>query len=661
MKLLRLTMKNFMPYKGENTIEFPTDETRNVMLIFGENMRGKTSLLNALRWGFYEKAMGRHSRPIPLHEIVNKDAGAEQDWRIDVFVVFEANGHRYELRRSAEKRTSVSTPTRPEDFIVTRHLTKDGSVLPADHFEAEINQIAPEQISRFFLFDGELLDQYEELLVEGSEQGRQIKEAIEQVLGVPSLTNGRHELGAILKAAQKRQAQDLAHVAGLASQAERQTELNAKLDSYEEDLKKLQEKLSVTREERAKLDDELEAAANVLALKSSLDGSRAALKAHHDTVERKQIERQALLKEAWQDLLDAKLEAKRQTLRRRQEELTNSMGDKVRLETQIKNIKTLLDTSNCPTCRQDITSDHRSHLGGELGRLEVALGGEADTKAELQAVAAQLGTLDSIRGVKARERLVEINRDLRAAEVGRQKAENEIEWITDQIAGHDTAELSRKRVVAAEKLKEEGRLTESMKIVSRDIQKTKDELAVAQKTIQGMAGARTQRSTRKVNVANNLEKTFQVSIERLRDRLRAKVQMLSSEAFLQMTTQKAYRGLEINDNYGLSILDSSNRRVSLRSAGAEQIVALSLIDGLNRTGRAIGPIVMDTPFGRLDLKHRDNVLSYLPTVASQFVLLVHGGEIRPESDLAVISNRIGRTYEIREISETQSQIVQRQS
>jgi DNA sulfur modification protein DndD len=534
-------------------------------------------------------------------------------------------------------------------------------VLPADHFDHEINQIAPEQISRFFLFDGELLDQYEELLVEGSEQGRQIKEAIEQVLGVPSLTNGRHELGAILKAAQKRQAQDLAHVAGLQSQADRTTQLTTKLDSYEDDLRKLQEKLGQTRDERAKLDDELEAAASALALKAALEGSKTALKTHTETVERKLIEKQALLAEAWQDLLDAKLEVKRQTLRARQDALTNSMGDKVRLETQIGNIKQLLDTSNCPTCKQHITSDHRAHLGGELGKLQAALSGEADTISELHDVSGQIATLNRIRGVRARDRLAEINRDLRAAEVGRQKAENEIERIEEQVAGHDLAELARKRVLKDEKFKEEGRLTEAIKSVSREIQKTKDELAVTQKTIQGLTGARHQRSTRKVTVATDLEKTFQVSIERLRDSLRGKVQALSSEAFLKMTTQKSYKGLEINENYGLSISDSSNRKVSLRSAGAEQIVALSLIDGLNRTGRAIGPIVMDTPFGRLDLKHRDNVLSYLPTVASQFVLLVHGGEIRPESDLAAISNRIGKAYEIREISETQSEIVQRQS
>jgi DNA sulfur modification protein DndD len=58
MILKTLTTKNFMPYWGNMSISFPTDKDRNVMLVFGDNMRGKTSLLNALRWVFYERPSG---------------------------------------------------------------------------------------------------------------------------------------------------------------------------------------------------------------------------------------------------------------------------------------------------------------------------------------------------------------------------------------------------------------------------------------------------------------------------------------------------------------------------------------------------------------------------------------------------------------------------
>jgi DNA sulfur modification protein DndD len=107
------------------------------------------------------------------------------------------------------------------------HLSRDGVQMSGDQIESEVDQIAPEQISRFFLFDGELLGEYESLLIEGSEQGRQIREAIEQVLGVPALINGRTELGAILKSATKRQSSELSHIQGLEKQAERQLELTA--------------------------------------------------------------------------------------------------------------------------------------------------------------------------------------------------------------------------------------------------------------------------------------------------------------------------------------------------------------------------------------------------------------------------------------------------
>jgi DNA sulfur modification protein DndD len=222
MKLRKLTLKNFMPYKGQTVIDFPTDEFSNVMLLFGDNMRGKTSFLNSIRWGFYAEVIGRHSIPIPFQEVPNKEAAAEGDWTVEVFIEFDADGHSYDLRRRAEKRPHIVRPTRADDFITQVYLRKDGLPVQGDLVEAEINLIAPHQTSRFFLFDGELLQEYESLLIEGSDQGRKIKDAIEQVLGVPSLIQGRDELTTLLKAARKNQQRDLALVQGLETHARQQ-------------------------------------------------------------------------------------------------------------------------------------------------------------------------------------------------------------------------------------------------------------------------------------------------------------------------------------------------------------------------------------------------------------------------------------------------------
>lgn len=649
-------MLNFMPYKGTVKLDFPTDDYRNVMIVFGDNMRGKTSLLNALRWGFYGKAVGRHSRPIQLQDIVNKNAASAGDWKVQVFIEFEANGVRYDLRRTADRRIHVVTPTRPEDFLVTTHLSRDGSVVSGDQIEAEIDQIAPEQISRFFLFDGELLQEYESLLIEGSEQGRQIKEAIEEVLGVPTLIRGRDELGSILKNARKKQSADLTHIQGLEKQADRQKELTARQDTLERDLQELQKKLEDTRNRRVKLEDELDAAALVLAQKAKLDNLKDQQATFRGQIERKTMERRELLGAAWQDLLDAKLQVKRTSLLARQAELTQGLRKQAKLEDQIERLQKLLSSGECPVCGQHMEEGHRHKLGSTLGEMQIEFARASDASAELQTIAAQLVALSKIKGVKAKDRLAAIDRDLKIAEVGLQRSENEIETISDEIAGQDTAELARKRVIKDEAVREEGRLQNDISSVRKQIDQIKLDLAITQKAIEGLAPDRARRSTLKVNLASDLERTFSASIEKLRDKLRERVGHLANEAFRRMTTQKAYQGLEIDSNYGLHILDENSRKVPVRSAGAEQVVALSLIDGLNRTGRTTGPVVMDTPFGRLDLNHRDNILSYLPDVTSQFILMVHSGEIRPDTDLAQIKPRIGAVYTINEVSSTQSAI-----
>ncbi|MER8970349.1 AAA family ATPase [Mesorhizobium sp. M0808] len=656
MKLHKLSTFNFMPYNGNMSIDFPTDDYRNVMIVFGDNMRGKTSLLNAIRWGFYGKAIGRHSRQIPLQDIVNKESSLSGDWKVQVYIEFEAGGHKYDLRRTADRRALVAIPTRPDDFIVSVHLTRDGVVISGDQIEAEIDQIAPEQISRFFLFDGELLQEYESLLIEGSEQGRQIREAIEEVLGVPALIKGRDELGTILKAATKKQTADLIHIQGLEKQAVRQKELTAKQDTYDRDLITLVEKLEATRKERLRFEDELEASALVLTQKAKLDGLKRQKTEFSALIERKTIERTELLGAAWQDLLDAKLTVKRTHLLNRQSEINSEVKKHAKLENEIEKLEKLLSTGTCSLCGQKMDESHRHDLGTSLGQLQVEVTKVRNSDRETQAIAAQLAALGKIRGVNAKDRLRAIDRDLGTAEVGQQRTENEIETISDEIAGQDTADLARKRILKDEAVREEGRLQADIDRIRKSIEQTKQDLAVIQKAIEGLASARSKKTTAKVNIASALERTFSASIERLRDRLRERVGKLANDAFLKMTTQKGYRGLEINTNYGLSILDGNGRKVPVRSAGAEQVVALSLIDGLNRTGRSVGPVVMDTPFGRLDLKHRDNILTYLPEVTSQFVLLVHSGEIRPDTDLAAIKPKIGAVYNIVEVSPIHSKI-----
>ncbi len=658
MKLIKLLMQNFMPFRGEQEVTFPTKPGQNVMIVLGDNMRGKTSLLNAIRWGFYGVATGRHLRNIPLHLLHNTDAASDDDWEMSVSIEFESDGHHYDLRRRATKKTLVAIPGKPEDFDQTVRLQRDGIVMTADQIEPEINKFVPEQVSRFFLFDGELLQEYESLLIEGSEQGKHIKEAIEQVLGVPALINGRNESGTLLKKAQKQQNNELSHIKVAERDLERQREYQAKHEAHENDLQILKNKLKQTKEERTALDDDIEKNESIYMAKQKLTEREKRRDQIEDDIKRLNTEKLELTSSAWRDLLRPKLLIRRDYLSNEQRRLTNQIKRHGAINNEIDKLREILSLSICPTCQQNVSPAKCNAVGSRLVALETELHGIVDEQELLLSISEEIEKLNKILTVKEvgdriRDRDGQINR----SEVELTKVDNEIEKLENELKGYDTIELVKKRSIRDSLLKEEAKIDSAITDTKNNMEKVKQDLDVIARKLSILPQALNCRSSGLVSIYTELEKAFSDSIEYLRDNLRKHVEINASNAFRAMTTQQSYTGLQINTNYGLSILDEKNRVIGVRSAGAEQVVALSLIDGLSRTGRSDGgPVIMDTPFGRLDLKHRDNILRYLPTTTSQLILLVHDGEIRPKTDLAIIADRIGKIYMINEIGPRHSVI-----
>lgn len=650
MKLRKITIQNFMPFYGTQVVTFPTEPARNVMLVFGDNMRGKTSFLNAIRWCFYGVAMGRHLRHIPLHKLPNIEAARVGDWVMEVSIQFEADGHQYDLRRRATKKNLRIKLERPEDLEEEVGLQRDGLALPGHKIESEINRFVPEQVSRFFLFDGELLQEYEELLIEGSDQGKRIKEAIEQVLGVPALIHGREETTTLLNRAQKQQNKDLAHVKGLERQVERQGAEQAKQDALASDMKSLKSRLEGTKGERAGLDDELEVSESIHEAKLALDIRRERQNQVLKDLERLHTEKLELISKAWKDLLQPKLSLKLEQMETAQNILTEQISVRSALDTEIAQLKRTIEKSVCSACGQEVSREKREKASMRIGELEGKARNNEVNQQLINANAEEISKLNRLVGQSSTLRIHDKDNDIARLDIELTKVENDIENLSDEIQGHDTAEIARKRSLRDKLVKEEGRLERDIEDTKKQIDRVAQELAIIRKQLEANPQSRAARSSKLVEIYAGLERAFAASIETLRDKLRRNVEEQATNAFREMTTQSAYQGLKINESYGLAIVDDTGEQVSVRSAGAEQIVALSLIDGLSRTGRAEGPVVMDTPFGRLDTKHRDNILRYLPSATNQLIFLVHDGEIRREIDLQPIANRLGAEYMLREIN-----------
>ncbi len=90
------------------------------------------------------------------------------------------------------------------------------------------------------------------------------------------------------------------------------------------------------------------------------------------------------------------------------------------------------------------------------------------------------------------------------------------------------------------------------------------------------------------------------------------------------------------------------------SAGEKQIYAIAMLDALARTSGRRLPVVIDTPLGRLDSKHRSNlVTNYFPRASHQVILLSTDVEV-DEMFYNTLSPHVSHAFEICYESEEQA-------
>ena len=654
MRMKELRVHNFGPYKGDHGIKFSSDSSRRIVLVFGDNMRGKTSLLNSLRWVLYGRALDRRSQQMDLLHLLNTDAQSEHDWNIWVSLSFEHEGSEYELRRGATRRAAIATPRNTGDFEPSLSLRRDGAVMSQDAIDLHLSQIMPLQVSRFHLFDGELLQEYEALLADEDEQGDRIKEAIEHVLGVPALTKGRDHLRTLLKEAQAKQAKVLKHSSALKSYGDQMEQLQSDIKVHEDDLVRLRTSLAVANSEIDELEKSLAETQAFERDKTELDDHKATQKALNQEEQQVLAERVTIVRTAWKDLLQPRLQAHIEQLEEAKRSHEGAIQRKGELRSRIDQLAMLLRHNECPLCTHAISKDSRETFGAQRGDLEGELQAIDTQISEVAAINGELSKFMRLRPTGATQALQ--NNELRHASIAVRltKVETQIEQINDRIAGFDTAEISAKRAKWRKLLEFRGKLNADVASKDSEQRKKQRDLDALSRMAAEQPGNRAQRSTREVELCGALELVFRSSVDKLRDELRREVEREATIVFKELTTEKSYRGLRINKNYGLTIVDGGGRDVNVRSAGAEQVVALSLIAALNRTARKPAPVVMDTPLGRLDPKHRKNILSFVSSMAEQIVLLVHEGELDPTRDLGELRDRVSREYEIDRVSASRS-------
>lgn len=102
-----------------------------------------------------------------------------------------------------------------------------------------------------------------------------------------------------------------------------------------------------------------------------------------------------------------------------------------------------------------------------------------------------------------------------------------------------------------------------------------------------------------------------------------------TKVYKQLAHKDQVAKIEIDDDGTTRILGKSGKEMTFdRSAGENQIFATALIAGLAEVSEINAPLVVDTPLGRLDSAHRENIFKFwVGTPNRQVILLSQDKEI----------------------------------
>lgn len=159
MLLKQLELKNFRQYKGVQTVEFSTDPEKNVTLFLGKNTSGKTTLIQAFRWVFYDDCnfTGKKSEPKNvLNSEVKMQMRKGDVEEAKVTLIFIHQDITYEIYRKYEYVSKISgDASLGNQTSMMYYYDSNGERLPVKGSDSKIKEILPASLSEYFFFDGE--------------------------------------------------------------------------------------------------------------------------------------------------------------------------------------------------------------------------------------------------------------------------------------------------------------------------------------------------------------------------------------------------------------------------------------------------------------------------------------------------------------------------
>ena len=636
MILDKLSLHNFAIYKGEQEFDLnPVSKTKPIILIGAMNGSGKTTFLQSIDFLLYGK---------------NSNTFKSQNLSYEGYL--EKNIHKDHKDEGASISLNFRKQTRgkEENFKVVRMWKKNGEKIKENLFvyvndnlddlitkdwDNFIEQILPAKVAQLFFFDGEKIEQLADL-----DQSKEVlRKAIDSLLGLEIVTRLNLDLDEFAKksAVLSKDDKDLKII----------NELEDQVNIINQDIKKLEEKKIKLEDISTKIKFEI----------SSLD---------------QELERSGLSFFEKKKEIEVALENKNKENEELKSHLINIAGEEGPLLIVKKEIKEIEEKllNNINQNKKDLASEEKNNLIKDIKLFVEKDCNDNNFREKLFnfLLSKQTKTFSinedfsKINGLNF-ENLKEIqNKILPDLD---KKINFNLNQLKENIIDIERLEIEFKKIPAEDKIKPIINKQESLKIeviqilgaikqINEQIEQKNSEKRPKEFQLKKLYQIQSDKKTELLDSERFVvfsEKT-QIIMDEFKKRVLEhhilKLENFIKECFNFLIRKKEFlEKVKINiNNFELLLFDKKNRNIetSTLSAGERQLLAVAILWALAKASNKLSPTIIDTPLGRLDSKHRLNLVEkYFPNASHQVILLSTDEEIN-KNYLNIMKDSVSKSY-----------------
>lgn len=187
MLLKSIKLENFRQFRDES-IDFAEGENgKNVTIILGENGTGKTTFAQAFFWCMYGET--EFSDKVILNKVVAAEMTPSDEKEVRVILALHHGEVDYKLIRKQAYHKDHSGNVKGDNTIFDIEMKDSGgntSYVKKSLCEVEVKKILPEELSRYFFFDGERIEKMSKDISTGK-KATDFAEAVKGLLGLNAM------------------------------------------------------------------------------------------------------------------------------------------------------------------------------------------------------------------------------------------------------------------------------------------------------------------------------------------------------------------------------------------------------------------------------------------------------------------------------------------